>query len=543
MKNDDDILIQWKDYFQNDKEILKELQKLESVKLSETDFLSNFLVINNKIVAKRGIGLNKINALSLRALVYFFIQENFTNDDKLFFVSYDGNLEIKKMIKSLNFLNLQNYGLITLNDYKSIDKKMINEIFKKIKLSGGMYIQESIYESDLFEIYFFNKDGELINHEIISNFVKNIYWKNFFDIPLKNDEEILFIDYEPLIKMFVKKVVSLYTKKNNTNKTKVVISNHNNFACEIVSKILGNLDFSYVVNDNPSRKNIFAFKKINDKKIRKIFFDEINFAKRKKANVLISFDKSGSQLFCFLKIKNNFVFINENIISLMINHHFFNNLILNKIKLTNFYIQSNNLLSNNMQNLVQKFSIPFELKNDLELDKHSYMLYYWNSYYQFAFGEKHNSFFTIYHIFVKLLEIINIYNSQFGSVQGHLRDLKIMYGNTNQKIFITNVLKSKLINKIKEIQKNDNKILLDEFGIKSIKMYNDIEHIDQFLYDEVLIFNLELNDNSSLMIKWNSILNKIIFIIRDENKKNTLQKFIDLFKKNKQNIIHYLLND
>lgn len=508
---DNQILQKWKEHFKNDKLVLKEIMKLEKIDVEKTNFFSACNVVDERINTSFGVGLNKLNKITIRALVFNFIQMQQIEENDLILVSSDGTEIAKSMIKQIAFLKLNKGKLITFSEYNGVDKKIFGEAFKKLKIAFGIFIQKSVYDSQLFDIYFVNNIGENLSNDNVVQIVNKTHQNDYFAVPLLHHEQMLFIDTMQIIKNFVKKILPLYTKKISTNKTKIVISNHNPNVCKTLSKILGNLDFSYIVYNKPLVKNIYKSNFIDDKKMHWIFKDEILFALRKNANVLISFNENGSQLFCFIKIKKQFVYLNENVITLLTLHNFLNNLIITKQKKFQFLISSNMHPTKPIENLIQKYKLNFEIKQNLSINENDYLLLYWNNYNQFAFGEKRNSHYSIYHILIKLLEVVNFYHLQYGTINSILSDLSFMYGSSFEKRMLYKTFsKQNIIQKLNYLQKNHSKNDLQKnFHILSIE-----ESKENNIFDEEILFLIKLDDDSSLEIKWNQILNKIILFHR-----------------------------
>ena len=106
--NQAEIIIKWKKYFENNKTILKELVKYENINLIETNFLSPCLIIDQHICAPWGVGLNKINTLTVRNFLITLVRniDNLEEND-LIFIASDGTQKSDQLIKELALVKLE----------------------------------------------------------------------------------------------------------------------------------------------------------------------------------------------------------------------------------------------------------------------------------------------------------------------------------------------------------------------------------------------------------------------------------------------------
>lgn len=542
--NSYEVFLQWKKYFEDDKNLLKELSKYESIDLSETDFFHSCKVVNNKIVSEYGVGMNKINKLTIRLFFYaftnYFLRKS-ENKEIVFIASNDSNT-CKKLIKDLTFMKNEKIKLVTFDNFEGYDKKIFNEAVKKIKAKLGLYIQESIYNSNIINIYFVDENGQVYDNQTILDFLKLTNSVNPFDFEINEKESILFVDNTKLIEIFIDKIYPLYVKQLDTNKTKIAISNNNKGVTSVLSKLIGKLDFSYIINNKSKVKNIFEYSTLDDNKIKKIYKDEIRYARKKKCNILITYNANGTALFIFLVYKTNVVFLNETLITLMFLHNFLNDLFLRNKKIAKLYIASNCEPIQSIKNLIKKYNLDFQIKNnhnfsnkDNEEDK--YLLYYWNIYNQYIFGEKKNIDFSIYHLIIKLLEILNFYNLQNNAKNNLIANLNQMYGSYYEVKLFSNFNLKQIENRMKKLISSQ-----DKQTYLKIKKINEFDLLSD--EEEKTIYTIDLKGDINVIIKYNFIFKKMIFIYRIKNKK--MNSFINyshfIYKKNSKKLFKHIFS-
>ena len=526
--NQAEIILKWKKYFENNKLILKELIKYENINLLETNFLNPCPVINQSICAPIGVGLNKINTLTIRNFLATLIKHfNDWEDRDLIFIGSDGTPKAQQLIKDLALLKLEKGTFVTFENFDGFDKKFVSETIKKIKAKCGFFIQSSIYSPDLINVFFLDELGESYDAAFVKKINQEALNNNYFELELNEKIDIFYIENEKMIKIFVDKIEQLYTKRLNTKKTKIAISNHNQSVTKVLAKLLGHLDYAYVINDNVKPKNLFNSKMIDDREVELVYQKEIKFAQKTKSNILISFSPNGTQLMIFLVKRNSVTYLNKNLITLLFLHNFFNNLFLANKKLAKTWIASDYQPIPSIINLIYKYNLDFNPIKEVIYDPQNYLLYYWNNYNQFIFGEKRNVDFGIYNLFIKLLEILNFGILQSGGIQYLITNINMMYGHYQQIDAINDISLINLKNKIEKILSVPQS--WSTYFIRDIKV-ND--HIKQM--DEELLWTITFKNNDKFLIKYNHLINKAIITYYFEYSPKKLfsnYKYLNEFKK------------
>lgn len=201
-------------------------------------------------------------------------------------------------------------------------------------------------------------------------------------------------------------------------------------------------------------------------------------------------------MFLFSIYKARVVYLDSDLLSLIFLNNFYNELSINFQKLSSVFISSNNKPNSNMNKLIHKYKIPFKTitNNDFLVD--NFLLFFWNDYNQFVFGEKLNQGFSIYHLIIKIVSIVNYYNVQYGSIYKLLDVLKKMYGSFDIKErFAINLNEEEFKNKFANLWPN---LVWDSTVINS-----DKEIIENQLWE------IKIDNNITWNVKFNKINNKI----------------------------------
>lgn len=521
--NQEAELIKWNNICQDSKYLKSNIKKMMKVELSATHFFDDLKIIDNSIYGEYNVGYNSINQVTIKKIIDIFIEviKN-ENKNEYFLLSSDGSSESIEIIKSVISLNDKKIKFICFENYVGFDKKFISTIIKKIHPIGGLHISKSIYEDKNININLYDSDGIKLNDNFLNGIIKNIE-KNIDNIKIIENANISFLDNDALIKLFTDKLFSLFQKNAVERKTRIAISNRSQGITSVLCKLIGSQDFPYVVNNKVNKKtfNFFKKKHINDWKIKTYFWKEIFFARRKKANFLIVFNPEGTQSFLFI-LGTKTTYINSNLMPLMFLHRFYNDLALENKTLQQTFIASNEDLTNNMMKLCKKYKIDFKkIKNNNFLSK-DYMLLFWNDYNQYAFGEKINDEFTIYHLLIKMLSIVDYYNNQYSSVSSLINALEKMYETICYEDRFN--IKSSLEDIIENIDFNlENKKIM-KYIVKKEKYENG----DGF---EIDLYKFEMNDGSIISIKYNQIIKKAQIILKRFTYKNIFSQIFDSYSK------------
>lgn len=516
MKQNNEIF-KWNSIYQNNKVFQNQLKDKNQFEIKEEEFFGNLKIMNNYIYGEYGIGYSKINSITVKKIIELFIEKNKMNYDDYFLITSDGNLECLEIIESIINLNDKNIKFLTFQKFLGFDKTFILSTIKTIKPFGCIYLSKSIFNPEILQIHLYDSNGKEIANEKLEYLVKKMK-KNIDDINISQNKNVYFLNNELLIKTFVDKVKQIYSKDLNTNKkTKIMISNRSEGVSNILSKLIGNQEFIYTINNKVKNYdvNIYKYQQFNDKTIKKLFKKELIKAWIKKANLLIIFNKEASQIFLFVLNKNKIIFLNMDLIVLILLNDLYNNFFIDNYNVSNMFISSNDLPNENIKKLMEKYNIHFKQiqNNDFNNLTKNYMLLFWNDYNQIVFGQKSNKEFSIYHLLVKMISIIESYNNQYDSINILLSRLKKMYGEFDSinKYWI-NKSKENIIKIINNIESNK------ETNIFNInKKYLEEEEILNF---ENKIALIQYKNKYLLSIKFNEINNKASISFRKINLNN-----------------------
>lgn len=508
MENNLSELNQWKEYFINNKFISKELNKYDENELDKTDFFSDWKIIENKFVVSYGAGYSKLNEISLRRIFVAFLEMIKSQNNEYILIASDG-FDNNDLIKSLTKLDLnEKVKLLAFDGFNEYDKKFIHSSYNLISPKAGIYLQKSLKDNSLINIYLLNEKGENFSNEFLNKIQSKSKLINIFKLPILSKGKVYFIDDQACIKIFIDKVLETTKDQKNSSNTKITVSNHNKGVTEILTKMIAKLDYSYVINKKPKNKNIYLHDYLDEKMIKKIYRDEINFARKRQSNLLFTFNESGTNLLVFLIYKNKVIFLNENLISLIFLHNFMNNMAKENKKIENIHIASNLYPIKSIDSLIKKYHINYKFEELPQIHENSQLLYYWNTNNQYVFGESKNIEFGIYYLSIKLLGIIDYYNSQNANINTLLSSINIMYGCFDET-------KVKLRINLDKIQENMNRMLVS----KDIWNKHSIVNIYKHAYnseeeEENLLYTIIIQNESSFIIKYNNFLNKAFCFYR-----------------------------
>lgn len=517
----------WNDLFSEDKLSKKYVKKNQNF---DEEFINNFYqdlrVSDNSIYGEYGIGYSKINSVIVKKIVDIFIQIlDKENNNDYFAISSDGSVVCTNIINNLMKINNKNIKFITFNNYEGFDKSFVLSSIKKINPLGAIHISQSIFNPNILNINLYDYQGIKINNEILVNIIQKID-KNLNDVSIATEENLSFFDNELLIKIFVDKMNKLFDSRVLTKKTKVAISNRSSGITKVLTKLLGTQDFPYVVNNKIKNKtiNINCKKTISYKYIKRYFWKEILFAKLNKANLLICFNAEGTQLFLFAIEKTKAIYIDPSLLSLIFLNSFFDDLYKNEKKLLDIFIASNGSPHTNMVNLINKYKLHFKQITNNNFLQEEMLLLFWNDYNQYAFGKKINQEFSIYLFLLKILNIIDNYINQYGSINALLNILTKMYGpNDYQNKYLINISYELALAKIHKLFN-----MTFEFSDQKNKNYEN----------ETILLEFNISNEIDFLMKYNFIINQFIIILTHKHNTNILKRGKKFWKIN--SIIKYM---
>lgn len=517
----------WNELFSDDKLSKKYIKK--NLKMDE-EFIDNFYqdlsVSDNAIYGKYGFGYSKINSITIKKIIDIFIQVlDKQNNNDYFAISSDGSNICTNIINNLMKINNTNIKFITFNNYEGFDKSFILSSIKKINPLGAVHISQSIFDPNIINLNLYDFHGIKINNEILVNIIKKID-KNLDDIALAQEENLSFFDNELLIKIFVDKMNKLFNPRVLTKKTKIAISNRSNGITKILTKLLGTQDFSYVINNKIKNKtiNIHCKKNVSYKHIKSYFWKEILFARLNKANLLICFNAEGTQLFLFAIEKTKVIYIDPSLLSLIFLNCFFEDLYKNDKKDLDIFIASNGSLHTNMINLINKYKIHFKQITNNNFLQEEMLLLFWNDYNQYAFGKKINQEFSIYIFLLKIINIMENYINQYGSINALLNNLTKMYGpNDYQNKYLINISYDVALKKVHKLFN-----MTFDFSQQKNKNYEN----------EIILIDFNISNEIDFLMKYNFIINQFIIVLTHKHNSNILKRGQKYWKIN--SIIKYM---
>lgn len=539
--SNNEIVDKWKTFFKDDNKTIKKLSKLKNLN-DENSFFTKLFFDNKKIIARIGIGYGLLNKLTIKSIANAFAEVLIRNqkiDKKIdILVSSDGSIEVLEFLKDIaDVLEFKKISTTAFKGYSGYDQKFICRTIKKLELDGGIFIEKSIFNDQVFNIFFINHDGFSFEYNIIKEIELELEKHNLFEIASKKAKtEIL--SNNKLISDYVAKLLSLTSRKLDQRKIKICISNYNNSTTSILKKILGNMDFNYVINDNINKKNIHKKKKINSKTYHKFYWKDLRFAKKNKCNILVCYSKNGSELILFVFDGNNFYYLDSNEISLMFLNFFLTNINLSSKNINNSYISTDIQPIQSIKKIINKYNLELLITEKVETVTNKNLLFYWNQESQFIFGENKIIEFSFHHLIIRFLEMMNYYETQRLNIKSQKNILNKMYGNykTHTLIFDFDLYKLNF--------------WLDNINESNTNLKFPIDFVTRYKYDNILNQNLiakiSLKDGVELFFKFNYINRKIIIYIRlkvknynffNINKNSFISKIYSTIKSDFKNFI------
>lgn len=515
--NNNELIEKWKIAFQNDKKILKKLSKMNE--LNDNDkFFTKLFFDNKKIIARIGEGYGQLNKLTVKLIAISFAK-TLTNYKKEainldILISSDGSPEAKSFLEIIaNVFESKGITSTAFKSYAGYDQKFVCRTIKKLNLDAGIMIEKSIFNDKVFNVFFINSEGIHFNKEFVEQIKLEMENHNIFEIKT-NPAKTQFLSNSKVISDYVGKVLSLSNRKGDQKKIKIAISNYNSSVTQILKKILGNMDFNYVVNNNLNKGNIHQKKKINKKTYSNFYWRDIIFSKKNKCSMLICPSKNGSQLNLFVSHGRNFVYLDSNEITLMFLNFFLINMNIGSKKITNSYIGTDIPPIQSVKNIINKYNLELLITGDVEVVENKYLLFYWNQESQFIFGENKIIEFGFHHLIIRFLEMLNYYETQRLNIYSQKNILIKMYGHYTTHTIILNFDLYKLNFWLDNIyESNTNK----KYPIDIVTRYQSKNILNQNL-----IAKVSLKSGIELFIKFNYINRKIIIYIRLEDEQHTL---------------------
>lgn len=186
-------------------------------------------------------------------------------------ISSDGSNECKEIIQNVIKLD-RDIKFLSFANYEGFDKNFILSSIKKIGPKCSFHLSKSVHNNNFIHINIYDEKGIKVKNELLEKMVAKID-KNVDDLEPTNEYSISFLNSELLIKIYIEKICSLFSKTNNIRKTKIAISNRSTGIIRILTKLLGSQDFSYIINNNIKDKKIDLNKSkiLTDQKIKKYF--------------------------------------------------------------------------------------------------------------------------------------------------------------------------------------------------------------------------------------------------------------------------------
>lgn len=524
-------LTRWITLCETNKHLKSCLKKISKEAISISGFFDDLKVIDNSFYGEFNVGYNAINGITLKKVIDLFLEES-ESKDEFFLLATDGTKECNNIIKHLLTLNDKKCKFVAFENFCGFDKKFVSKTIKNLKPKGGVYLSKSIFNNKIISLCIFDSLGNKVKNDKLVQLTK----KMNKDIQGWQATEsfissVSFLNTNSIIKLFIENINSLFIKTPVSKKTKICISNRSTGITKILTKIIGIQDFSYIVNNNVKNKPFFVYykwKKINSFLIKLFFLSEIIYARSQRANLLITYSPDGSQLFLFDMSQRKTTYFNSSLVTMIFLNNFFNDLAHENKKLPDSFIATNSTLSNNIEKLTKKFQIKSKKIINNNFVDDDYMLLFWNDYNQFVFGEKKNDEFTIYHILIKLISIIDYYNGQYRSINGFINSLNKIYGTLEyENRYYIKIKKEDVLDNIKTSLQNKS---ISKYFLTSIKITETIKTEEHNVENEICC--LDMYDGSKVVFKYNEIAQAVQITLKRYSYKNVFRQVWDTwFKK------------
>ena len=516
MENDE-IINKWRDSFAEDKETLKKLSKLNNL-TDDSPFFSNLFFDSKKIIARLGIGYGKLNKLVINSLAYSFAEilkrRKMENDFIDVLVCSDGSPEIKSFLKNISdVLYSQKLVITAFKFYAGYDIKFVCRTIGRLKITAGIYIERSIYNNNIFNVFFIDHKGNYFGEEFFQEIKTEMSKHDIFSIK-SQPSKVDFLSNNKVINDYTQKLLSLSNRKGDQRKVKVAISNYNNGVTKILQKILGNMDFNYIINNKINKGNIHQKKNRNDRTFNSFYKRDILFSKENKCDMLICPSKNGTELNLFVFNGRQVFHLDANEITLMFLNFFLIEVNISTKKLPNSYIGTDMPPIQSIKNLIKKYNLELSVSEDIKISNDKFLLFYWNQNSQFIFGENTIIEFGFYHLIIKFLEMINYYKTQRLTIPALRNILTKMYGSYKTHIIILDFDLSILYALLDNI---NNSLLNEKFPVENTIIF---EH--STVLNENLIAKILLKNGVELLIKFNYLNKKIVIFIRLEDINNKI---------------------
>lgn len=512
-----EIIEKWKLALIDDKTASRKLTKLTNL-TDNHPFFTKLFFDSKKIIARLGLGYGKLNKLIIELIAYSFgeiLKKNMNHGKPIdVLVCSDGSPEIKSFLKNIsNVLFAQNLTITAFKSFAGYDKKFICRTINRLNLSAGIFIERSIYNNDIFNIYFIDSNGSDFNNKIIQEIKLEIDKHDIFAIASK-PSNIDFISNNKIINDYIQKILSLSNRKGDQRKMKIAISNYNNGVTEILKKILGNMDFNYTINNNINNGNIHSKKTRNDKSFIKFYRRDLFFSKKNKCDMLICPSKNGSSLNLFVFNGRQVFYLDANEITLMFLNFFLININVGDKPLPHSYIGTDIPPIQSIKNLIKKYNLELSVTEDIKIPEGKFLLFYWDQNSHFIFGENRTTEFGFHHLIIRFLEMINYYKTQRLNIASQRNILTKMYGFYKTHIIILDFGIDKLYWFLDNINKSE---LNFKYPVENVVMFEHSSSLNENFIAKILLKNGE-----ELLIKFNYLNKKIVIFIRMESDNNKI---------------------
>ncbi|MDK2819674.1 MAG: hypothetical protein KFW07_02445 [Mycoplasmataceae bacterium] len=509
MKNDD-LLNEWRIAFKDDKTSLRKLAKLSNVD-DDHPFFSKLFFDSKKIVSKIGLGYGKLNILTIKLIANSFanilLKKNVEKSHIDILVCSDGAIETKSFLKNISeVFSSKKIGITAFQSNVGYDKKFICRTVNKLELDAAIFIERSTYNDDIFNVRFIDNKGLDFEEEVIKLIKHEVEEYNVFEIK-STHAKIDYLSNSRVVNDYVEKILSLTSRKGDQRKIKIAVSDYNEGVTEILKKILGNMDFNYIINKNITNKiSINQKSKRNEKTYINYFKKDIYFARKNKCGLLICPSKNGSELNLFVFNGRQVVYLDANEITLMFLNFFLIEMNIGNKKFKNFYIGTDIPPIKSIKNLINKYKLELIVSEDIKLPKDKYLLFYWNQNSQFIFGGNKITEFGFHHLMVRFLEMFNYYKTQRLNIVSQRNILIKMYGNYKTHVMILNHDLSELHSWLVNIKKS---WMNEKYPISNIIMFENIKN-----FGENMIAKIILKNGVELFIKFNYLNRKVVIFVR-----------------------------
>lgn len=434
------ILNQWT---QSELMVPSLMKGIENKNLSK-NFQNNLELINGKIIGKIGVGTSLLNEFTISSLAWNFITCMNNKKSKVFVVHDDDFYSI--LFAKIFAMVLVDNGIEAKFNFnnKSLNNATAVWIAKNSREKFDHVVSiNSTLSKNIYELYFFDKNGQIFNNKQIEKFNNLQNNTNYLELKINKVEvDTIETDYS---RKYIESI-SLSKKLKNIS---LSISNPFNYDQDALKKIY----------DNSVNKNFFVSMKEKTKKINSISRKSIISSINNKTDVIVNFLDSNNNFELFIKHKKRRKYISLNELTILYLDYLVN---VKKIDIKNKWIATSVKTSD--------FINFYANKNGIKVRKYNLFdqQFYDDVDEGLLFATNGNDFFIEgSDIFVSdpiknsliFLEILSYYKNQNKTIYEKIMSIykqNVYYRFSSQKEFLSNEKAKLFFNKIENLTQIDN---------------------------------------------------------------------------------------